>query len=318
MTGRILFALGVALTLVSSAWPQPYPVKAVRLICPTPPGGGADAAARIMAQALSDQLGQQVVVDNRGGASARIGTELAARAAPDGYTLLLGVNVAITMLPAAVSKLPYKVERDFAAVSRVAVSDYVLTVHPSLPVKSLPDLITLARKRPGELTYGSSGNLSGPHLSGALLEVLAKLKMVHVPYKGNGPAAIAVMSGETTLLFGSSASVVPHVQSGKLVALATTGSKRSMPNLPAVAEMLPGYEVTQWYGILTPSGVAKDILDRLHVAITRAVATPQVAQLFTNLGTRPGTTTPDEFRAFIRAETAKWVNVFRSAGIKAE
>ncbi|MBI3918390.1 MAG: hypothetical protein HY322_15455 [Betaproteobacteria bacterium] len=204
-----------------------------------------------MAQALSDQLGQQVVVDNRGRASARVGTELAARAAPDGYTLLLGVNVAITMLPAAVPKLPYDVERDFAAVSRVAVSDYVLTAHPSLPVKSLPDLITLARKRPGELTYGSSGNLSGPHLSGALLEVLAKLKMVHVLYKGNGPAAIAVMSGEMTLLFGSSASVVPHVQSGKLVALATTGSRRSIPNLPAVAELLPGYEVTQWYGILT-------------------------------------------------------------------
>ena len=299
-------------------WPQTYPVKTIRLICPTPPGGGADAAARITAQALSDQLGQQVVVDNRGGASGRIGTELVARATPDGYTLLLGVNVSITILPAAISRLPYDVQKDFAAISRVATSDYVLTVHPSLPAKSLTDLIALARNRPGELTYGSSGHLSGPHPSGALLDVLAKVKMMHVAYKGNGPAAIGVMSGETTMLFGSSAAVVPHVQSGKLVALATTGSKRTMPKLPAIAELLPGYEVSQWYGILAPSALPRDILDRLHAATVRAIATPQVTHLFTNLGTLPGTDSPDEFREFMRAETAKWARVFRSAGIKTE
>lgn len=313
----IIAALAVACVSLPCG-SQTYPVKTIRLICPTPPGGGADAAARITAQALSDQLGQQVVVDNRGGASGRIGTELVARAAPDGYTLLLGVNVSITILPAAVPRLPYDVQKDFAAISSVATSDYVLTVHPSLPAKSLPDLIALARKRPGELTYGSSGNLSGPHLSGALLDVLANVKMVHVAYKGNGPAAIGVMSGETTMLFGSSAAVVPHVQSGKLVALATTGSKRAMPNLPAIAELLPGYEVSQWYGILAPSALPRDLLDRLHSATVRAIATPQVTRLFTNLGTRPGTDSTDEFREFMRAETAKWAKVFRSAGIKAE
>ncbi|MCE9638623.1 MAG: tripartite tricarboxylate transporter substrate binding protein, partial [Betaproteobacteria bacterium] len=188
---------------------QAYPSKPIKLISPYPPGGGTDAAARIIATALGEQMGQQVVVDTRGG---------------------------------------------FNPISLVALSDYVLTVHPSLPAKNIKEFIALAKANPDKLTYASSGSLGAPHLAGELLNLLAKVKTVHIPYKGNGPAAIAVMSGETTMMFGTGPSVVPHAHSGKLRMLATTGPKRTLPNLPAMNEILPGYDVTQWYGLLLPAG----------------------------------------------------------------
>ena len=200
----------------------------------------------------------------------------------------------------------------------IATSDYVLTVHPSLPARSLKELLALARSKPGELTYASSGNLGAPHLAGELINQLAKVKLLHVPYKGNGPAAVAVMTGESTMMFGSGPSVVPHIKTGRMRALATTGKKRSMPDLPAVNEVLPGYDVTQWYGILVPAGVPKDIIDRLHKEIARAIANPKVAQRFVNLGTQPVSNTPEQFAAFIKAETDKWGKVIRSANITAD
>ena len=297
---------------------QAYPSKPIKLISPYPPGGGTDAAARIIAQALGDQLGQQVVVDTRGGASGLIGTELAAKSAPDGYTIVLGNVAPLAILPAATPKLPYDPLRDFNPISLIALSDYVLTVHPSLPARSVKELLALAKANPDKLTYASSGSLGAPHLAGELLNLLAKVKTVHIPYKGNGPAAIAVMSGETTMMFGTGPSVVPHAHSGKLRMLATTGPKRTLPELPAMNEMLPGYDVTQWYGLLLPAGAPREIIERLHKEIVRAIANPKIAQLYTNLGTQPLTSTPEEFLAFIKAEKEKWGKVIKTANIKAD
>jgi tripartite-type tricarboxylate transporter receptor subunit TctC len=215
-------------------------------------------------------------------------------------------------------KLPYDVERHFQPVSLVATSDYILTVHPSLPARSVKELIALARSKPGTLTYASSGNMGGPHLAGELINLLAKVNMLHVPYKGNGPAAVAILTGESQLMFGSGPSVVPHIEAGKLRALATTGSKRTMPSLPTMGEIMPGFEVTQWYGILVPAGTPKDIVARLHKEIATAVATPKVAQTLVKLGTQPVSTTPDEFAAYIKSETAKYAKVIKAANITPE
>ena len=315
---RILFCAVVAVAAAGSAWPQAYPSKPIRLISPYPPGGGTDATARIIAQALAEQMGQQIVVETRPGASGRIGTEIASKATGDGYTLVLGNVAPLAILPAAIAKLPYDAGKDFNPVSLIALSDYVLTVHPSLPVRSVKELLALAKSKPGELTYASSGILGAPHLAGELINLTAKVKLLHVPYKGNGPAAIAVMTGESTMMFGSGPSVVPHFKSGKMRGLATTGRRRTLPELPTVSELLPGYEVTQWYGILVPAGVPRDIVERLHREIAKAIANPKVAQLFTNLGTQPLSNTPEEFRAFIRAETDKWGKVISAADIRAD
>jgi tripartite-type tricarboxylate transporter receptor subunit TctC len=264
MAAAMTTALMAAAIAMPPAWSQAYPSKPIKQISPYPPGGGTDAAARIIAQALGDQMGQQVVVDTRGGASGLIGTELAAKAAPDGYTVVLGNVAPLAILPASTPKLPYDPIKDFSPISLVALSDYVLAVHPSLPAKSVRELLALAKANPGKLTYASSGNLGAPHLAGELMNLLAKVSTVHIPYKGNGPAAIAVMSGESTMMFGTGPSVVPHAKTGKLRALATTGLKRSREGLPAMNELLPGYDVSQWYGLLLPAGAPPEIVDRLH------------------------------------------------------
>ena len=316
---RLLTAILVAATTALAAplaWSQSYPAKPIRLISPYPPGGGTDAAARIIAQALGDQMGQQVVVDTRGGASGLIGTELAAKSAPDGYTIVLGNVAPLAILPAATPKLPYDPIRDFSPISLVALSDYVLTVHPSLPAKTPKELLALAKANPDKLTYASSGNLGAPHLAGELMNLLGKVQTVHIPYKGNGPAAIAVMSGESTMMFGTGPSVVPHARSGKLRMLATTGPKRSLENLPAMNELLPGYDVTQWYGLLLPAGAPKEIVERLNKEIARAIANPKIAQLYVTLGTQPISNSPDEFAAFIRAETEKYSRIVKAASIR--
>src|SRR5688500_9413803 len=228
-------AAALALCAAPLALAQSYPAKPVRLISPYPPGGGTDATARIVALALGEQTGQQVIVDSRGGAIGRIGTELAAKAQPDGYTLVLGNVAPLAILPGSGMKLTYDAARDFQPISMVATSDYILTVHPSLPVRSVKELIALARSKPNALTYASSGNMGGPHLAGELINLLAKVSILHVPYKGNGPAAIALLTGESQMMFGSGPSVVPQIDAGKLRALATTGPKRSMKALPTMA-----------------------------------------------------------------------------------
>jgi tripartite-type tricarboxylate transporter receptor subunit TctC len=316
--GFLLCAATALCVTFPHASAQNYPSKALRLISPYPPGGGTDATARIIAQALGDQMGQQMIVDSRGGASGRIGTELAAKSAPDGYTLVLGNVAPLAILPASGMKLTYDPVRDFQPVSLVATSDYILAVHPALPAHSVKELIALARSKPGALTYASSGNMGGPHLAGELINLLAKVDILHVPYKGNGPAAVAILTGESQMMFGSGPSVVPHIDAGKLRALATTGSKRTLPQLPTMAELLPGYEVTQWYGILVPAGTPKEIVARLHKEIVTALGNQRVAQPLVKLGTQPVSTTPDEFAAFIKSETAKYAKVIKAAKITPE
>jgi tripartite-type tricarboxylate transporter receptor subunit TctC len=315
---RTMLCAALACAAAQLASAQSYPTKPIRLISPYPPGGGTDATARIIAQALGDALAQQVIVDSRGGASGRIGTELAAKTPPDGYTLVLGNVAPLAILPASGLKLSYEPLKDFQPVSLIATSDYILTIHPSLPAKSVKELVALARAKPGALTYASSGNMGGPHLAGELINLLAKVNILHVPYKGNGPAAVAILTGESQMMFGSGPSVVPHIDAGKLRALATTGPKRSMPQLPTMAELLPGYEVTQWYGILVPAGTPKDIVTRLHKEIATAVGNPKNAQALVRLGTQPLSNTPEEFASFIRSETAKYAKVIKAARIAPE
>ena len=297
---------------------QTYPAKPVRMISPFPPGGGTDAVARLVAQALSDQLGQQVVVDSRGGANGIIGTELAARSAADGYTLLLGNSAPLAILPHLTQKLPYDPVKDFSPISLGALSDFVLVVHPSVPVKNVKELIALAKAKPGQLNYAAGGTGTPSHLAMELFSLLAEVKLVQVPYKGNGPASIGLMTGECSVMIGSGPAVLPHHKAGKVRALATTGLKRSILDLPAIAEFLPGYEVVQWYGVLAPAGTPKEIVDRLHAEIARTIANPKLAQLLTNMGLVPTSNTPDEFRALIRLEIEKWGKVIKAAGIKGE
>ena len=239
-SARVWVCAALACCAAPIAVAQTYPSKTVRLISPYPPGGGTDATARIVAQAMGDQMGQQVIVDSRGGASGRIGTELAAKSPPDGYTLVLGNVAPLAILPGSGIKLTYDAAKDFQPVSLIATSDYILTVHPSLPARSVKELLALARAKPGDLTYASSGNMGGPHLAGELINLLGKVNVLHVPYKGNGPAAVAILTGESSMMFGSGPSVVPHMEAGKLRALATTGPKRTIPQLPTMAELLPG------------------------------------------------------------------------------
>jgi tripartite-type tricarboxylate transporter receptor subunit TctC len=314
---RIATRACIALCLlgIGTAIAQGYPSRSIRLIAPYPPGGGIDATARIMAHALTEQLGQQMVVENRSGATGRIGTEIAAKSPADGYTLLLGSGAPNAVVPSVTPNLPYDPIKDFAPISLVGTTDYTLVVHPSLPVRSVKELVALAQARPGDLTYGSSGILSNTHLAGELLKQLAKVNIVHVSYKGTGPALVAVLTGEMAVSFGGGPAAAPHVNAGRLRALATTGARRRSPDVPIIAETLPGYEVNQWYGILAPAGTPKDVLDRLHAEVTRAVASPKVAQQFTNLGTDPVTNTPAQFLDMIKSEIAKWGNVIRAAKI---
>jgi tripartite-type tricarboxylate transporter receptor subunit TctC len=310
----------VLLILVASAGAhaQAWPVKTIRMISPYPPGGGIDGSARIISQALTEQLGQQVVVENRPGASGRIGTEVAAKAPADGYTLVLGSVAPNAIIPSSAPRLPYHAIKDFAPISLVAATEYVLVVHPSLPVRSVKELIALAKAKPAELTYASSGNLGAPHLAGELLNYLGKVSTVHVPYKGTGPAALAVLTGETVMASGSGPAVMAHVQAGRLRALATTGAKRSIPALPAMGESLPGYVVTQWYGVLAPAGTPAAVIERVNREIVRATQMPKVAQQFAALGAGAVSTTPAEFAALIRTDMEKWGRVIKAAKIEVE
>ncbi|HYH43602.1 MAG TPA: tripartite tricarboxylate transporter substrate binding protein [Burkholderiales bacterium] len=312
-----LFCGAITACAACNASAQTYPTKSIRLISPFPPSGGVDAVARIIAQALGDQLGQQVLVDNRGGAGGRIGMELVAKSPPDGYTLILGNVGPFAILPASGIKLPFDPRKDFQPVSLIATSDYILTVHPSLPARSVKDVIALARSKPGMMTYASSGNVTGPHLAGELLKLFGKVDIVHVPYKGNGPAALAMLTGEATMMFGRG-SVMPHIDAGKLRGIATTGVKRTIPKLPTINESLPGFEVTQWYGILAPAGTPGEIVARLQKEVAVAVAKPKVAQSYRNLSIEPVGSTPEQFATLIASETATYAKVIKTAKITTE
>ena len=298
---------------------QAYPTRTVRLIVPFPPGGGTDIISRTVAQKLGEGWGQTVVVDNRGGANGVIGTEAAARAKPDGYTLLV-VIATHAINPSIYRKLPYDSAKDFAPVSLMAQYPFIVTIHPSLPPKTVKELIALAKARPGQLSYASSGEGSGPHLGFELFKSAAKIDVVHVPYKGAGPANIDLISGQVQLMFNNFLAAMPHIKSGRLRVLAVTGARRSqvMPELPTLAESVPGFDVTGWYALLAPAETPQAIVSKVQADTAAALRAPAVTARLSGDGAEPVGSTPEQLAKFIAAETQKWAKVVKAAGIKPE
>ena len=297
-----------------------YPVRPVRLIVPFPPGGGTDTMARVVAPKLSEFLGQQVVAENRGGAGANIGAELAAKSAPDGYTLLL--NTITNAIGASLySKLNYDLVRDFAPITQLATTPHILVVHPSVPVKSVKEFIAFARARPGELTYSSSGSGSAAHLAGELFNSLTGVKSVHVPYKGGGPSMIALVGGEVSVCFATMPSAIGYVKSGRLRGIAVTTAQRSpsTPELPTIAETgIAGYEAGSWYGLSAPAGTPKEIIARLHAETLKVLGLPDVKERLANAGFEVVVSTPEQFAEFTRSEIQKWGKIVKAAGLKVD
>jgi tripartite-type tricarboxylate transporter receptor subunit TctC len=309
----------LAVAAVGAAHAQ-YPAKPIRWVVPFPPGGGSDTLARIMSPKLGETLGQQIVIDNRPGAGANIGAEIAAKAPPDGYTMLMG-NVAHTINMSLYAKPGYEVVRDFAAVNLLASTPNIVVVHPSVPVRSIQQLIALAKARPGELDVASSGAGSSPHLSGVLFNNLAGTRMNHVPYKGGGPAVAALVGGEVSVGFATTPSVISHIKSGKMRGLAVTTAKRSpaTPDLPTVSEAgLKGYEAGTWYGLLVPTGTSKEAVTRLHGESMKVLTMPDVKQRLEGAGFEPIGSTPEQFGTYVRSEVEKWTKVVRAAGVRVD
>jgi len=319
-TGFAVVALAWAGIAGPAAAQTGYPAKPIRWIVPWPPGGGADVLSRMLSPKLADALKQQIVIDNRGGAAGNIGAEMAAKSPPDGYTLVFAYSGTHAINPSIYARMPFK-ESDFAPIIWLASVPQVLVVHPSLPVKNVKELVALAKKRPGQLTYGSSGNGAFNHLTGALFANMAKIDIVHVPYKGGGPAAVALLSGEITMILGEPASIVGFVRSGKVRALAVTGEKRAlgMPELPTMAEAgIPGYAATSWNGMLAPAGVPAPIIKRLNEEFNRIITEAETRKRMIDNGYEPVGGSPDEFGAHIRAEIAKWAPVVKTTGVRVD
>ena len=303
-----------------AAYAQDYPVKPVRLVVASTPGGGTDISARLIAPKLSEYLGQQVLVENRAGATTTIGVNFVARAAPDGYTLLMGVS-SLTINPHILTNIPYDAVKDLAPVSQVVVAPNIMVSHPSLPARSVKELIAFARARPGQLNFAAGGAGSSQHLAIELFLSMTGLKIVHVPYKGQGPALLDVMAGHVSLMMANVISALPPVRNGRIHALGVTGLQRATvaPDIPTIAEAgVPGYEVVQWYGVLAPAATPRDIIAKLHAGTVRAVQDPLVRQRIVSDGGEPVGNTPEEFAAIIRADFRKWGDVIRKAGIRVD
>jgi tripartite-type tricarboxylate transporter receptor subunit TctC len=314
----LLAAVTAIAAPVTPALAQAFPGKSIRWILPYPPGGGSDTIARPFARKLSENIGQQVVIDNRGGAGGNIGMEAAARAAPDGYTVVMGLTAQLAVNPALFTKIPYDPIRDFEPIMLLANGGYLLVAHPSLPAKTVTDLIAIARKRPGELLYASSGNGSGGHLASELFNVMAGVRITHVPYKGGGQAMVDTVAGQTQLLFTPPISSAGHVESGRLRAIAISTTKRlsSMPKLPTIAESgVPGYDSGVWYAMLAPRGTPQNIIARLHEEFRKVLGDSAIRGFLTKSGVEPDGGTPDELSKYMRSELAKWAKVIKAANI---
>lgn len=298
---------------------QTYPSKPIRFVVPFPPGGPADILTRAIGQKLTEGWGQQLVVDNRAGAGGTIGSDITAKAAPDGYTLLMGFVGTHAINPSLYGKLPYDNVKSFEPVSLVGTATIILVLHPSVPAKSVRELISLAKSKPGELTFGSPGNGTPQHLGGELFNTMAGVNMTHIPYKGAVPAITDLLGGRLSLIFSSAPPALPHVSTGKLRALAVTSAKRSpvAPELPTIAESgLPGYEVINWYGVLAPAGTQKEIVAKLNAEIVKIVNMADVKERLSPVGIETFSSTPAQFAAFIKEETAKWAKVVKFSGAR--
>ncbi|MCC6531787.1 MAG: tripartite tricarboxylate transporter substrate binding protein [Burkholderiales bacterium] len=323
MISRIAAALavavsGVALTDMQHAQAQAYPTRPVRMIVPFPPGGNTDIIARIVAPRMTESLGQQLIIDNRGGAGSTIGTEVAAKSPADGYTILM-VSAAHTINPAMVKKLPYDSIKDFTPISVVADVPTVFVSHPSLPVKNLAEFLALARKRPGEITYSTAGRGTVGHLAAELLSSMTKINIVHVPYKGTGPAVVDLMAGHVQLQFASMPAVIQFVRAGKLRMLAQAGEKRSpaAKGVPTMVESgLPTYIISSGFSVFGPAGLARPMVDRVHAAVKASLSDSEVRRKLSDQGADPVGSTPEQHDKFNRAEIEKWIKVARGAGIE--
>ena len=321
MTFRIALLSGLCLAALSVAAQEvrPFPTKAARLVVPFPPGGGTDILARAISQGLSERWGQQVIVDNRPGAGTNIGTEFVANSAADGYTMLMA-SVGHAANISLYKQLGYHPVKSFEMVTLVAVAPSLLVVTPSLPVKSVKELVALAKARPTELNYGSFGSGTSSHLAGELFNILAGIKTTHVPYKGSSPALTSVMSGETQVLFSTILSGLPHVESGRLKGLAVASSKRleALPKLPTVAETVPGFEAGSWYGVMVPAGTPRAIVEKINKDAVALLRQPQVKDRFARQGAEIVASTPEELRTYLEAEIARWARVVKESKISAQ
>jgi tripartite-type tricarboxylate transporter receptor subunit TctC len=317
----VLVVVGLACVLgMNAAHAQAWPAKTIRWIVPWPPGGGADVLSRILQPSLSEALGQQIVIDNRGGAAGNIGAEIAAKSPPDGYTIVFAYSGTHSINPHIYRKMPFR-ESDFAPIIWNASVPQVVVVHPSLPIKTPKDIIALAKSNPGAFTYGSSGNGAINHLAGALFASMTGAPLTHVPYKGGGPAAIALMGGEIAMIFGEPATIVSHIRSGKMKAIAVTSGKRALalPDLPTVQETgVKDYDVTSWNGMLAPAGTSVEVIRRFNSEFNRIISTPDMRKRMIENGYEPVGGTPEKFGDFIKAELAKWAPVVKAANIRVD
>jgi len=297
-----------------------FPAKPIRVIVPYPAGGGTDTVGRPLAQRLTENTRQQVIIDNRGGAGGNIGMELVAKAPPDGYTLVLALTAQLAVNPALYKNIPYDPLRDFEPITLLATGPYVLLVHPSLPVRNVKELISLARARPGQIIYGSAGNGSGAHLANELLNKMAGVKMVHVPYKGGGPALVDLLAGNIQVLFSTYLTSKPLIDSGRIRALGVSTAKRmSGVEIPTVAEAaVSGFDAGVWYALLAPAGTPRDLIAKLNTEIIRASNHPEMKALYTRAGIEPVNSTPEELASFMKSEIAKWARVVREAKVEVD
>jgi tripartite-type tricarboxylate transporter receptor subunit TctC len=314
-------ALILAMLVIPAALAQPYPSKPIRILVPFPAGGIADIYARIIGNRLTEAWGQPVVVENRTGAGGNIAAEAVAKSPPDGYTMVMGSIGTHALNVSLFSKLPFDPVRDFAAVVLALEAEGLLVVHPSVTAQNVPDLIALLRAQPGKLSFASAGMGTASHLAGELFKTMAKVDMIHVPYKGNVPAITDLLAGQTSLIFGTMPTVLPHAKAGKLRALATIGSTRSAssPELPTVSEAaLAGFEVNNWVGLFAPAGTPADIVRRINAEVVRLMQSKEIEARLLKEGARFSPNSPEQFGAFVRAEIAKWAPVVKASGARAD
>ena len=320
-TRLILIAIGLTLGIAQQVGAQSWPARPIRLVVPFPPGGAVDAYARIVQARVAEQLGQIIVIENRGGAGGMIGTDLVAKAAPDGYTLLVGNIAAMAMNVGVYSSMPYDPVRDLTPIMHTVDVNYALVVHPSVQAKSVAELVTFARANPGKLSYGSAGAGSAPHLATELLKLRAGIDMVHVPYKGGGPMVADLLGGQIGLAIGDQANLMPQVKAGKLRVLGVGSARRSAiyPDIPTIAEAgYPGYEAGAWQGLAGPAGLPPDIARRLNDTFAKVMAMPDVRERLIGAGLEPVGGSAEDFARFIRAEITKWTKVAKEVGARAD
>ena len=313
-------AAGILALAAAPAMAQSYPSRPISIVIGFPPGGAIDTITRVIAPLMSESMGQPIVIENKPGAGGAIGAAYVARAKPDGHTIFMGTMGNFAIAPSLIKNLPYNVQKDFAPVTLVAASGFVLYVNPKLPVKSVKDLIAYGKAHPGGLNFSSSGNGGLPHMAGEMFNSAAGLKMTHVPYKGSSPSIAGLIAGQVQLTFEAPAIGIPFVQSGQLVALATTGDKplAALPNVPTVAASMPGFTISNWFGMAVPAGTPPAVVDRIQKEVSKALRQPAVKSKLESVGVEPVGNTPGEFGKYIKDETGRWARVIKEAGIKME